>query len=137
MTRSILTVAVGLVLWIALITVLDIGLRRVVAGYAAAELSVSFTLGMLWARLTIAALSSLVTGAVAARIAPASPRVPTWLGAALLLAFIPIHARLWKLFPFWYHLVFLLTLIPLVVLGGRLGRRLRAAPAAESRVATP
>jgi hypothetical protein len=33
-----------------------------------------------------------------------------------------IHVRLWSLFPFWYHLVFLATLIPLVVLGSRLTR---------------
>jgi hypothetical protein len=44
------------------------------------------------------------------------------LGTALLVAFILIHVQLWSLFPFWYHLVFLATLIPLVVLGSWLTR---------------
>jgi len=120
MMRSILAFAAGVVLWIVLISVLDLVLRHLVSGYAVAEPSMSFTLGMLWARLAVAAFTSLAAGAIAAWIAPADPRLPTLVGAALLLAFIPIHVRLWHLFPFWYHLVFLLTLIPLVVLGGRL-----------------
>jgi hypothetical protein len=46
--------------------------------------------------------------------------MPLLLGVTLLLGFIPVHVRLWSLFPFWYHLVFLATLVPLVVLGSRL-----------------
>ncbi|MBV8143529.1 MAG: hypothetical protein JO184_00885 [Gammaproteobacteria bacterium] len=120
MKRSILAFLAGLVLWILLLSVLNRALRGFFGGYAAAEPSMSFTLPMLWARLAIGALASLVTGAAVAWISPAGARVPTLLGAALLLAFIPIHVRLWSLFPFWYHLVFLGTLIPLVVLGARL-----------------
>ena len=46
--------------------------------------------------------------------------MPVLLGILLLLAFIPVHLRLWSLFPLWYHLVFLGTLVPLIVLGSRL-----------------
>jgi hypothetical protein len=46
--------------------------------------------------------------------------MPLLLGVTLLVGFIPVHVRLWSLFPFWYHLVFLATLVPLVVLGSRL-----------------
>jgi len=42
------------------------------------------------------------------------------LGGILLVAFIPIHIQLWARFPVWYHLAFLGTLIPLVVLGAAL-----------------
>ena len=122
MKRPILAFAAGLVVWVVVISVLNRGLRVFVADYAAAELTFGFTLGMLLARLAIAALASLLAGGVAGWIAPASVRLPTLLGVILLLAFLPIHVRLWSLFPFWYHLVFLVTLIPLVVLGARLAR---------------
>jgi hypothetical protein len=91
-----------------------------------------FTLGMQLARLTIAALTSLIAGAVAAWIAPASPRVPLLLGVTLLVGFIPVHVRLWSFFPFWYHLVFLVTLVPLVVLGSRLPH-MRSVPGVRAR----
>ncbi len=120
MKRAILAFAAGLVLWIVVISVLNRGLRVLVGGYAAAEPTMSFTLGMLAARLAIAAVTSLIAGAIAGWVAPASARVPVLLGAALLVAFIPVHLRLWSLFPFWYHLVFLATLVPLVVLGSKL-----------------
>jgi hypothetical protein len=122
MKRAILAVAAGLVLWIMLISVLNRGLRLLVAGYAAAEPTLSFTLGMLMARLLIAALTSLIAGALVRWLAPASVRAPLLLGIILLIAFIPIHVQRWSLFPFWYHTVFLVTLIPLVVLGSRLRR---------------
>ena len=131
MKRPILAFAVGLALWVVVISLLNRGLRMFVAGYAAAEPTFSFTLGMLFLRLVIAALTSVIAGAVAGWIAPASAPVPVMLGAALLLSFIPVHARLWSLFPFWYHLVFLGTLIPLVMLGAWLTRAgvLAGAPA--------
>lgn len=122
MKRPILAFAVGLVAWVLVSSVLNRALRVFVLGYASAEPTMSFNLGMLCARLVIAALTSIIAGAVAAWIAPSSPRVPVLLGTALLVAFIPFHVQLWSLFPFWYHLVFLATLIPLVVLGSWLTR---------------
>jgi len=135
MKRPILAFAAGLLVWVVVITVLNRGLRIFVAGYAAAEPVFSFTLTMLTLRLLIAALASLLSGAVAAWIAPSSPPVPVLVGAALLVAFIPVHVRLFSLFPPWYHLVFLVTLIPLVMLGARLVRvgSVRAAPAGGTR----
>jgi len=120
MKRAILAFAAGVVVWVVVISVLGRALRVLLVGYAVAEPTMGFTLGMLLARLTIAVLTSLIAGAVAGWIAPASPRVPVLLGATLLAGFIPVHVRLWSFFPFWYHLVFLVTLIPLVVLGSRL-----------------
>ena len=120
MKRPIIAFVAGLLLWVVVVSVLDRGLRFFVAGYAAAEPNYSFTLGMLALRLVIAALTSLIAGAVVAWIAPSSPRVPVLVGATLLLIFIPDHVRLFSLFPLWYHLLFLVTLIPLVMLGARL-----------------
>jgi hypothetical protein len=39
-------------------------------------------------------------------------------GLILLVAFIPQHIALWNSFPVWYHLTFLLSLVPLTYLGG-------------------
>ena len=41
----------------------------------------------------------------------------------LLAGFIPQHITLWEKFPVWYHLTFLLSLIPLTLLGGKLELR--------------
>ena len=136
MKRPIIAFVAGLVLWVVVVSVLNRGLRIFVMGYAAAEGTFSYTLGMLALRLVIAALSSLAAGAVAAWIAPSNPRVPVLVGATLLVAFIPVHVRLFSLFPLWYHLVFLATLIPLVMLGARLARvrAVRGAPVGGTRL---
>jgi hypothetical protein len=70
-------------------------------------------------RLTLAAIASLLAGGVAAWIAPAARHTPWILGVALLAVFIPSHIQHWHVLPLWYHLTFLLTLVPLVVLGAR------------------
>jgi hypothetical protein len=69
------------------------------------------------------------------RIFVSSPRAPVLVGATLLAAFLPVHVRLFSLFPLWYHLVFLVTLIPLVILGARLARvrAVRGVPAGGAR----
>lgn len=127
MKRAILAFIAGLVVWVLVVSVLNRCLRIVITGYAAAEPRMAFTLGMMAARLAIAAITSLIAGAVARAIAPASARAPWALGVVLLAVFVPDHVRLWSLFPLWYHLTFLLTLVPLVVLGARLTQAAAAA----------
>ena len=127
MKRSIVACVAGLVVWILLVSILNRLLRLLLTGYAAAEPSMNFTLGMMVARLTIAAVTSLTAGAVVTRIAPGATRIPWLVGAILLAMFIPEHVLVWQKFPVWYHLTFLLTLAPLVVIGARLARSLPAA----------
>ena len=57
-----------------------------------------------------------------AAIARSSPCLPWVVGAILLVAFVPEHILIWVRFPVWYHLVFLITLGPLVALGAALLR---------------
>jgi hypothetical protein len=133
MKRAILAFLAGLVTWLVVGSVLDRGLRIALAGYAAAEPKMTFTLGMMAARLTIAAVTSVIAGAVAGWISRGSVRVAWVMGAILLALFIPVHVRLWNTFPIWYHLTFLVTLVPLVVLGSWLARtRTGGSPAADS-----
>ena len=122
MIRAILAFIVGLVVWLLVASVLNRGLRLGLEGYAAAEPQMTFTHGMMAARLALGTLASLAAGAAAMAIAPLSTRASWVLGAFLLVAFIPVHVQLWAKFPVWYHLVFLGTLVPLVLLGATLTR---------------
>jgi hypothetical protein len=122
MKRSILAFVAGFLLWGVVATILNRGLRAGFSGYALAEPTLSFTLGMKVARLTLAALASLAAGAATGLIAPSRTKLPWVLGAIILAMFIPAHVQLWSRFPVWYHLFFLGTLVPLVVLGAALTR---------------
>lgn len=122
MKRSILAFIAGLAAWVLVASLLNRGLRLALRGYAAAEPELTFTHGMMAARLVLGALASLAAGAATRAVAPSSRRAAWVLGAVLLAAFIPIHVRLWANFPVWYHLVFLGTLVPLVALGATLIR---------------
>ena len=123
MKRAIVAFLVGLVSWTVVVSLLNRGLRLGIEGYAAAEPKMIFTFGMKLARLAMAAITSLIAGAVVGWIARSSPRVAWVLGALLVLAFIPVHVHFWTLFPVWYHLTFLLTLAPLIALGSWFARR--------------
>jgi hypothetical protein len=131
MLRIIGGVVAGLVGWIVVVTVLNFGLRLWLPGYVEAEPTLVFTLGMKIARLAIAVLSSIAAGAIVRVIAPASRWAPWIVGVVLLAMFLPEHVMIWQKFPAWYHLTFLVTLAPLVVLGARLGARLETQPAVK------
>ena len=122
MKRTIVALVAGLALWAVVATLLNLGLRAGLAGYALAEPTMNFTLGMKVARLILGALASLTAGAAAGLIAPSRRSLPWVLGAVVLAAFIPVHIQLWAKFPVWYHLIFLVTLVPLVGLGAALTR---------------
>jgi peptidoglycan/LPS O-acetylase OafA/YrhL len=130
MKRSIFAFVTGLLVWVVIATLLNFSLRVGIAGYAQAEPTMSFTLGMKVARLILGALASLAAGAATGLIAPSRKAVAWVLGAFVLALFIPVHIQLWTKFPVWYHLVFLGTLVPLVAFGAALTRsRLRPGPA--------
>jgi hypothetical protein len=136
--RAILAFLAGLGTWLLIVSVLDRGLRLALVGYAMAEPKMTFTAGMMVARLTIAAMTSVIAGAVAGWISAMGIRVAWFLGTVLLAVFIPEHMRLWNAFPVWYHLTFLVTLVPLVVLGSWLTRTLTSGrPAADNLSGQP
>ena len=117
MWRTVLAVVGGLVAWMLVATLLNIGLRHALPGYSEAEPVLAFTLVMKIARLSLAILASLAAGAVARSIAPAGKAAPWILGFIMLALFLPVHIQIWSLLPVWYHLFFLITLAPSVVLG--------------------
>jgi hypothetical protein len=129
MKRAILAFIAGAIAWAVVAQLFDWGLRLGIGGYHAAERALiaahlmTFTLPMMIGRLTLAVVADLAAGIVVGRIATAA-RLPLagLLGAVILVLFLPSHIQLFRLFPLWYHLAFLVPLIPLVVLGATLAR---------------
>jgi hypothetical protein len=127
MGRTIASVIGGLMTWAVVVTVLNFGLRAAIPGYHAAEATLQFTPVMKAGRLIEAALTSLAAGAVTGWIAPSRKWAPWIVGLIILAMFLPVHAKLWNQFPAWYHLTFLVPIVPLVLLGSMLIRTDRPA----------
>jgi len=119
--KPILGVVAGLVVWIVLASVAGLILRGSWPEYAQVAASMTFTLSMKIARLAIGALATVAAGMVTRAVAR-STAAGVVVGAVLLVVFIPEHVQLWDKFPVWYHLTFLLSLVPLSYFGGRIVR---------------
>jgi len=65
-------------------------------------------------------LCSLIAGFTAAAIAKENRKSTLALGVLLLATGVFVEAYHWNYFPLWYHVSFLLLLIPATILGGRL-----------------
>ena len=120
MKRSILACLAGLFTCIVVVTVINRVLRLSLPNYTAAEQTLQFTLGMKWARLLMAIVTSVVAGAVSGWISRSSRWVPLIIGSVVLAMFLPLHIAIWDKFSVWYHLTFLLTIIPAVLVGALL-----------------
>jgi hypothetical protein len=120
MKRSILACLAGVLTWIVAVTVINRVLRLSLPNYTAAEQTLQFTLGMKWARLLMAILTSVVAGAVTGWISRSIRWAPLIVGSVVLAMFVPLHIAIWSKFPVWYHLTFLLTIIPAVLVGALL-----------------
>jgi hypothetical protein len=120
--KTVGAVIAALVTWFFVATVVNLALRAWWPHYHEAEIAFNFTLAMKVARLVLGAISSLAAGFVAAWIGKG--RMSAALAGIVLLAlFIPGHYRIWSKFPVWYHLTFLVSLLPLTLLGAALTRR--------------
>jgi hypothetical protein len=113
---------------VAIVTVLNWGLRAGIPGYHAAEPAMQFTLTMMIARLAVATVTSLLAGMIIRLVAPQSGAAPWIVGIIALVVFVPTHIHIWSKFPIWYHAYFLLTLAPLIWIGSLLVAPRKAAP---------
>jgi len=123
MKRSILACLAGLLTWIVVVTAINRVLRLTLPNYTAAEQTLQFTLGMKWARLLMAIVTSVAAGAVTGLISRSNRWAPLLVGSVVLAMFLPLHIAIWSKFPAWYHLTFLLTIIPAVLVGALLSPR--------------
>ena len=116
-------VIAGLITWISIATVLNLALRASWPHYHEAETSFNFTFAMKLVRLALGAAACLSAGFIATWIGKERMRAATLTGIILLCLFIPGHYRIWDKFPVWYHLTFLMSLLPVTLFGAVLKAR--------------
>lgn len=123
MGRSILAVLAGFLAWSILWVVSNI----VIAGAfpeAFAEDGSTQSVGLLALLLFDSAAFSLLCGWLTGVVAKAKQVAHgVALGVALLVVGIAVQAGYWDVLPIWYHLIFLVLLLPMATLGGRLAVR--------------
>jgi hypothetical protein len=105
MKKAAIAVVAGFAVWMALVTMAGVIMRSSWPAYASVADAMTFTLPMLFARLSIGAVATLAAGWVAAAVAPRSMVARLLPGLILLVLFIPQHIAL-NMFPVWYHLTF-------------------------------
>ena len=67
-------------------------------------------------------IASIIGGYMAALVAGEYKRSTMALGIILLLVGVMVEYMFWNLAPAWYHIIFVLGLIPMTILGGRMRR---------------
>jgi hypothetical protein len=94
--------------------------------YALADPEKAYTLTMLLVRLLIFSSMIAATSAVATLVS--GDKRFAWVAGGLILALsVPPHlypGHVWDDYPPWYHIVYLLSILPIAVIGGRSMRRL-------------
>ena len=125
MARTVVAVLIGFIAWWVVGACARFLVRVTWPEYALVERAMTFTLPMQLVRLAVAVACSVIGGWTASVVAKGDLRAAWWLGAVLVVVFIPIHYGLWDKFPIWYHLFFLVTLAPINGFSGRLAARSR------------
>jgi hypothetical protein len=120
MVRSILGIIVAILTWFVVATIGNWILRAILPGYSDVEVAMTFTLTMMVCRLVLGLVSSLCAGFVCAAIAGRSSVAPKVSAAIMVIMFLPVHYNLWAKLPIWYHLFFLITLAPMMLIGAAL-----------------
>lgn len=118
--KQFLAVLAGYILWSVLWLCFNVGLHKfgLLPGSLAQPLMAPAPLlALLVGSVAISILSGFLAAAIAG--APSAPAVAT-LGVLLVLTGIYFQSRVWHLMPLWYHLLFLVLLIPMCFAGARL-----------------
>lgn len=117
--RGLAAVVVPWLIW----GVLDNGIYAALAAAAPDSFAASgaaASAGALVLLLVLRAVYSLVAGHVAARIAQGHRGMVNAAIALLLVTGVVVQAMNWSLAPAWYHVVFLLSIVPAALLGAGL-----------------
>lgn len=130
MVRIILAIIIGFVVWSILWVGSDAVFSKISPDWgktsedfrAAVENNIPYTLDSktLIMLLIKSVITSIISGFVAAFIARENARSTFGLGVLLLIFGIFIQSVHWNYMPLWYHIPFLLLLIPMTILGGKL-----------------
>ena len=126
MMRAILGVIAGYAAW----TVLWLGGNALLFGEASRVLGEGqafTTAGTLAGVIVLSIACSIVAGLTAAKMAASRAAGAVIVMALLLLATgIGVQLGVWSLMPVWYHLAFLVLIVPVTIASGRLGARAHA-----------
>lgn len=119
MMRTVLAVVAGFVVWTAVWFAANaaLGAAGVLPPQGEAVRELSALLPLLAASV-VASLSAAFVASSLAREASLAPAL--WLGGVLLAVGVFVQAQYWELMPTWYHVTFLLLLLPMSLAGGRL-----------------
>ncbi|MCB0063410.1 MAG: hypothetical protein KDE19_14915 [Caldilineaceae bacterium] len=118
MIRLGLAVIAGFVLWSALWLGGSALVRAFFADAVAGDGSVSDR-RLLLLLLLLALIASIGAGYLALLVAQATGLRAAWiLGVLLLVVGIGVQSQYWAVLPLWYHLNFLILLLPATLLGG-------------------
>jgi hypothetical protein len=121
--RQVIAVAVGFILWSVGWLCYNASLRKfglVSSDQTQPIQSVMFLLAL----LAGSCILSLLAGFTTASIARGSPvAVTVGLGLLLLAVGLFFQIQLWRLMPLWYHLLFLVLLVPICLVGAWLRTR--------------
>jgi uncharacterized membrane protein (DUF485 family) len=136
MVRIILGVIVGFVIWSvlwvgsdAVFSVISPDWGKTSADFrAAVENKTPFALSsaIMLTLLVKSFIVSIISGFIAALIAKENRKSTLVLGFLLLIFGILIQSVYWNYMPLWYHIPFLLMLIPMTILGGKVRTRRRS-----------
>lgn len=125
MIRAIGAIVAGAVAWKAVVMLATLAGGLIWPAYAAVEKQRIFTLDMLFSRLAVGALATLIFGAVIAWVARGDKRIIYAILAIWLTYSVVDHYSVWDQFPVWYHLIYLGYIAPLALLGAKLVERVQ------------
>ena len=117
MLRTVFAVIAGCAIWTTLWLVGNVVIARIWPGVADPGEGPLPT-GALHAALGLSVLCSSAAGFATAKGRPGKPVLIV--GVLLLATGIAVQASMWDDMPLWYHLIFLVAILPLCLVGGRL-----------------
>ena len=133
--RFVVAVLVGVVVSRIVLDGGSVVLRTAWPAYALAEPDRAYSLAMLLVRLVM--FSTMIAAVSASGTLVARDHRFSWFAGSIILAIsIPPHlypGHVWEFYPPWYHIVYLLSIVPLALSAGHLARRF----APEPRIGAP
>ena len=118
--RISFNIIIGLCIFLILEKLANSIARLTWPAYVIASNDRSYTLLMLLLRLATGSLITVLTTWILTKHGKDIKNVPLNFGLALFLCSLILHVYIWSSYPVWYHIVWLSSIIPCSLLGGRL-----------------
>ncbi|WP_017663942.1 hypothetical protein [Porphyrobacter sp. AAP82] len=124
MRRLLAAVVAGVVFFALFVSLINRGAMLVWPAYGEAFPTNSFSSGMMILRLCMGAAALLGSGYLVAAISRVKHLAAIIAAGVLLLLGGTVHLNepIWSSFPLWYHIAFIGSIVPAVLIGARLRR---------------